>query len=59
MSEEISIIAWNCRGARSGQFARSIKEMIKSYKPTILIILKSKISGDEADEPFKSIGMKD
>lgn len=45
-----NLLCWNCRGARSGDFLKEMKELQKFYKPLILMLMESKISGNEADE---------
>lgn len=52
-----NIICWNCRGASSGNFVRVMKELLRSYKPALVVLLKLKISGAVADRICKQIGM--
>lgn len=53
------MLTWNCRGASSGQFLRSMKELMRIHHPHILVILEPKTSGLEADEACHRIGKKD
>lgn len=50
------MLSWNCRGAKSRQLLRNIKEMMRLYRPTIIVILESRISGFEADVVCRRIG---
>lgn len=52
------VLSWNCRGARSTQFQHNIRELIRSYKQSIVVLLESRISGKEADDACR-IGCKD
>lgn len=56
MLEEEKVVCWNCQGARSGQFMRELKELVREYKPVITILLEPKISGKVADETCRRIG---
>lgn len=56
MSVKNKFICWNCPGTNNGQFLREIKEMIRSYKPLVLILLEPKVSGLVADEVCYKIG---
>lgn len=49
------IIAWNCRGCASDLFIALCKDIISSHKPSILILLKTWISGDHADKIIKRL----
>ncbi|XP_038688766.1 uncharacterized protein LOC119987931 [Tripterygium wilfordii] len=42
-------IIWNCQGAASKEFNRTLKDMLKFYKPGILGLLEPKVSGAQAD----------
>lgn len=50
-----SILSWNCRGAGSKEFACEIKELMKVYKPTVIILLEPRISGGAADSACKKL----
>lgn len=50
------LLCWNCRGAKSGNFLRELKEFQKIYKPVFIILLEPKISGVEAEVVCKNLG---
>lgn len=51
-----NIIAWNCRGAKSSEFLREMKELIRVHRPLIIVLVEPKISGVEADTVCKRLG---
>lgn len=51
-----SLLCWNCRGAKSGDFLRELKEFQKVYKPVIIVLIELKISGIEAHTVCRRIG---
>lgn len=53
---EESILFWNCRGAGSNCFLCEMKELMKEHRPSIVILLKPRISGDKADGVCKKLG---
>lgn len=55
MSEE-SILCWNCHGAGSLEFLRSMREFKRSYNPAMIILLEPKISGERANEVCWKLG---
>lgn len=52
---EGGILCWTCCGAKSSEFLRELKEFQRVYKPVIIILIKPKISGVEADTVCKRI----
>lgn len=52
------IVCWNCRGAKSREFACKIRELIRRYQPKIIILLDPKISREAADQVCKKLGMR-
>lgn len=50
------IFAWNCRGARSGDFLREMKEFLRQERPIIILLLEPRISGIVADEICNKLG---
>lgn len=49
-------ICWNCRGARSDDFIREMKEFMRSYKPIIILLMEPRRSGEIADEICNKLG---
>lgn len=59
MNLKPGIISWNYRGARSCEFHRSIKELIRMHKPTLILILEPRISGSEKYDVCLRLGKSD
>lgn len=59
MQLEGRIISWNCRGARSSEFQRNAKEILRRYRPVTLIILEPRIRGTDVDEAYSKLGKTD
>lgn len=55
--EEERIICWNCHEASSGNFMQEMKELLRSFKLAIVVLLESKVSGVVADGICKRIRM--
>lgn len=53
---ETQILCWNCRGAQSDTFLRELKEIMRSYRPEILILLEPKINEEAANVACKKMG---
>lgn len=52
----VSIMFWNVQGAASQNFHRSFKSLTNNYKPTLVVILESQISGIKTDDFIKKSG---
>ncbi|KAJ8423447.1 hypothetical protein Cgig2_008936 [Carnegiea gigantea] len=52
-----SIMVWNVRGAASKDFHLTLKELINRYNPSVIGLLETKISGQNADEVCRKIGL--
>ena len=52
----VSILFWNVQGPGSPSFRRIFATLVKSYNPTIVVILEPRISGSKADEFIKKSG---
>ena len=46
----MDMIIWNCNGAASRSFLCTLKDVIHRYKPGILGLLETKVSGQQADD---------
>lgn len=55
---EIKIVSWNCRGAVNSVFVCEMREIIRLYKPSVIILLEPRVSGATADSVCKRLGMK-
>lgn len=41
-----TVLSWNCRGAKSKAFHLHLQELIRSFKPTVLALLETKINSN-------------
>lgn len=57
MIEDKNIICWNCRGASSGSFIWELKELLRPFRPTIIVLLEPKVSAVMVDGIFERIEM--
>ncbi|XP_019170571.1 PREDICTED: uncharacterized protein LOC109166142 [Ipomoea nil] len=46
----MNVLAWNCQGAASRTFRRTLKLFLQDFKPSILCLLEPKVFGDHANE---------
>ena len=44
----MNMLIWNCRGANNPNFCINVSDMIHRHYPIIMIITKTKLSGDRA-----------
>lgn len=58
MKTQSSVLCWNCRGAEGREFVVEIKELLREYKPKILILLEPRISGEVADKVCRKLGRR-
>lgn len=40
----LSVLSWNCRGAKSGPFHRHLQELLRRYTPMVLILLETTVN---------------
>lgn len=52
----VSIMFWNVQRAALQNFRRSFKSLTNNYKPTLVVILESQISGIKADDFIQKNG---
>lgn len=52
-----SILCWNCRGARSDEFIRELKDFRRLHRLVMIILTEPKISREGADEVCRKLGM--
>ncbi|GLU06569.1 hypothetical protein SLE2022_235930 [Rubroshorea leprosula] len=52
----IKIISWNCRGALKAGFRKGVMDLKRIHNPAMLLILETKISGQNAREVADSLG---
>lgn len=50
------LLCWNCRGAGGREFAYKLKSIVREYRPTVVILVEPRISGDFADAVCRSLG---
>ncbi|KAL8152224.1 hypothetical protein V2J09_009984 [Rumex salicifolius] len=54
--QQIKIITWNTQGAGSRMLMRTLKDIIRTHDPTILVLVETRLSGPQADKVCKEIG---
>lgn len=52
------VLCWNCRDAGGREFASEVKELMRDYKPKIVILLEPRISGETATKVCQKLGKK-
>ena len=52
----MKILVWNCTGAGNPNFCRNFTDMVCSHRPSIAIILETRISSQRADSISSSLG---
>ncbi|GLT58567.1 hypothetical protein SLA2020_314490 [Shorea laevis] len=50
------MLSWNCRGAAKIEFKRRIKDLKNQHAPSIMFILETKLSGQDAKEAAADCG---
>lgn len=55
MMEVPNILVWNCRGAAKRSFHTLISDLKRKYGFSILILLETKISGEQADKVIRKL----
>lgn len=55
---EDSVLCWNCRGARGREFECEMKELMREYKPKIVVLLELRVSGEMMDRVCQRLGKK-
>lgn len=49
------VISWNCRGAANKEFVVEFKELLRAFKPKIIILIEPRISSEAADRVCKGL----
>lgn len=52
------VIIWNCRGIASKEFAVELKELLRAFRPKIVILIEPRISGDAVDKVCRGLGRR-
>ncbi|KAI7983920.1 hypothetical protein LOK49_LG15G02171 [Camellia lanceoleosa] len=47
--DSMKILIWNCHGARNNTFKRNLRELLRTHKPEILVLMETKVT-------FSSLG---
>ena len=50
------ILVWNCRGAGNPNFRRNFAELIRSHRPSIAVLVETRISGHRAEDISSNLG---
>ncbi|XP_019157960.1 PREDICTED: uncharacterized protein LOC109154682 [Ipomoea nil] len=49
-------IVWNCQGAASGSFKRTLRQFCRDFNPSLICLLEPKVSGNQANKICNSFG---
>lgn len=52
------VVSWNCHGAASKGFEVEMKEILRSIRPKIIILIEPRISGEDAEKVCKGLGRR-
>ena len=52
----MKVLIWNCNGAASKCFLRTLKDILYRHEPTILGLVETKCSGEHANNICKRVG---
>ena len=50
ISVPMNILLWNCRGALNPRFHVTLKNLIDTHTPTIVIITETQVGGEKAND---------
>ncbi|XP_028807543.1 uncharacterized protein LOC114762247 [Neltuma alba] len=57
MNYDHQFLVWNCRGAGSRRFERSLKLLVQERRPVLVRLLETRVSHTRAEEVFHKIGL--
>lgn len=49
-------LIWNCQGAASRAFGRTLKQLCRIHRPAIVCLLEPKVSSDQANKICANLG---
>jgi len=52
----ILILFWNVIGSGGDYFTRSMRDLIKTYDPALVVLIETRISGADAERQIQGIG---
>ncbi|KAI7983165.1 hypothetical protein LOK49_LG15G02259 [Camellia lanceoleosa] len=52
----LKLLFWNCRGAGNNNFKRNFVEIIRTYKPEIIILMETKVTFSSMGDFFNRLG---
>lgn len=53
----VDMLFWNCRGAGNNKFKRTIKELIKTHKSDLLVLMETKVDLQSMGMFFNTLGL--
>ncbi|KAL8168014.1 hypothetical protein V2J09_009513 [Rumex salicifolius] len=53
------VLSWNAQGVAGRDFMLTLKDLIRSHDPTILILVETGINGNQADKVCDTVGFDD
>jgi hypothetical protein len=51
----MKILVWNCRGAGNANFLRSIRDLIVTYRPVVVVLVETRLAGANAQRVISEI----
>lgn len=51
----MKILVWNCRGAGNANFLRSIRDLIVTYHPVVVVLVETRLAGANAQRIISEI----
>ncbi|KAL7197599.1 hypothetical protein ACSBR2_020188 [Camellia fascicularis] len=55
-SSSMKLLVWNCRGVGNKVFKRNLRELISTHKPTILVLMETKVQLSSMGLFFNKLG---
>ncbi|KAI8007178.1 hypothetical protein LOK49_LG07G02768 [Camellia lanceoleosa] len=52
----MKLLIWNCRGAGNNTFKRNLRELLRTHKPEILVLMETKVSFSSLGNFFNNLG---
>lgn len=54
---KVDIIVWNCQGTGNLKFHRVLREYIREFKPSIIVLIETRVSGLIVECVIKKVEM--
>lgn len=53
---KVDVVVWNCQGAGNPKFYTIMKEYMREFDPTLVVLVETRVSGQTAEWAIKKIG---